>query len=60
MVYFPKEVWITIFEYDRTFKEIYDRVMMELELTWCIVRYLELEFDISDIWEMDEDIDWGL
>jgi len=60
MVYFPREVWREIFEYDRTFKEVYDRVMMELELTWFIVRYLELEFDISDIWEMDEDIDWGL
>jgi len=60
MVYFPREVWRIIFEFDRTFKEIYDRVMMELELTWFIVKYLDLEFDFSDIWENDEEIDWGI
>jgi len=60
MVYFPREVWRIIFEFDRTFKEIYDRVMMELELTWFIVKYLDLEFDFSDIWENDDDIDWGI
>jgi len=60
MVYFPREVWRIIFEFDRTFKDIYDRVMMELELTWFIVKYLDLEFDFSDIWENDDDIDWGI
>lgn len=63
MIYFPKEVWRTIFEYDRTYKEIYNRVMMELELRWFIVKYLELETEIVGYFNHDDydfDIDWGI
>ena len=61
MVYFPKEVWRTIFEFDRTYREIYNRVMMELELRWFIIKYLQLETDIiTNIFDYDDFIDFGL
>ena len=63
MYYFPKEVWRLIFEYDNTYREKYDEVMMELEYGFFVIKfviYLEELNDILQMFDEYEVIDWGV
>ena len=60
----PEELWVVIYSFDNTYKEIFNKVLQELEYKWYIIHYLLLIGEIQDFFEIfyneDYDIDWGL
>jgi len=60
----PQELWIVIYSFDNTYKELFDKVLQELEYKWFIIKYLSMLIELESIFEIfdnqEEEIDWGV